>query len=142
MKPTKQLLESLERSGIVLPGQVEQPKPGRNKYGAIRTEYKGVIYASKAEASRAKVLDEQQASGLIYWWIAHPKFRLGCPENVYIADALVVSPAGVRIEDVKGKETAKFKKDKRLWRAYGPCPLWIIKGGKVVEIIERTTEDI
>ena len=39
-------------------------------------------------------------------------------------------------EDVKGVETPAFRKNKRLWKSYGPCPLRIIRGGKVVETIE------
>ncbi len=33
----------------------------------------------------------------------------------------------VSVEDVKGVETAKFKKDKRLWKEYGPIRLTLVK---------------
>lgn len=102
-----------------------------NKYGAKPTEYNGVRYASKAEAQRARVLDQEQADGFINWWIGQPKFRLGCPENIYVGDFLVVSPEGTRVEDVKGVETSKFKRDRKLWARYGPCDLWLIKGKKI-----------
>lgn len=145
----KATIAALKRAGIVLPegtkvlevnmswvGKGADPKP--NKYGAKPTEYGGVRYDSKAEAKRAEALDGLRQAGAVAWWIAQPRFRLGCTENVYVADFLVVDPLGdgVHVEDVKGQETSKFKRDKKLWRSYGPCPLWIIKGGKVAEIIE------
>ena len=114
-----------------------------HKYNATPTVYNGVRYASKAEAARAMELDLQITAGLIDFWIGQPIFRLGCAENVYRPDFLVVNYGAVGgahsaiwAEDVKGMETAAFKKNKRLWKAYGPCPLRIIRGGKCVETIE------
>ena len=117
--------------GIKLPeGMTTLPPPAkRNKYGAVPTVYGGFRYASKAEASRAKELDDLHHVGLRY--IRQPRFNLGCPENVYVADFLVwgfaANGGDVHVEDVKGRETPKFARDKKLWRAYGPCQLWIIK---------------
>ena len=112
-----------------------------HKYNAQPTVYNGVRCASKAEAARAMELDAlMYAYGEIRFWIGQPIFRLGCAENVYRPDFLVIggdnSDRNVWAEDVKGVETAAFKKNKRLWKAYGPCPLRIIRGGKVVETIE------
>ena len=115
-----------------------------NKYRAKRTPYNGVTYASKAEAKRAAELDKVDA----WWWVGQPKFRLGCPENVYVADFLVVTKdaikgGGVRVEDVKGMETATFKRNKRLWKKYGPCDLVILKrkgNGWTTETITPGTE--
>ena len=113
----------------------------RNKYLANRTTYNGISYASKAEARRAMALDTLKAAGLVSWWAPQVKFRLGCPENVYVVDFLVAEPCShisglfdMYAEDVKGMETAKFKRDKKLWAAYGPIPLRIIKG-KNMELI-------
>ncbi len=113
----------------------------KNKYGVgitkdaklIRT-YNGVLYASKAEAKYAQHLDGCQDFDEIEFWVPQPKFRLGCPENVYIADFLIIS-ADVWVVDVKGFETPKFKRDKKLWAKYGPCQLRIVTGGEVVEVI-------
>lgn len=111
-----------------------------SKYRAVRTEYNGVKYASKAEAVRARSLDEDQKAGLVRWWIAQPTFRLGVPENVYRPDFLVVDRLGdIHAEDVKGVRTAKFNRDAKLWARYGPCPLHIRSRGKVVETIEPET---
>jgi hypothetical protein len=40
------------------------------------------------------------------------------------------------VEDYKGAWTPKFKRDVRLWRAYGPCELWVIDSRGLVEVIE------
>ena len=124
--------KELERLGVDMPKE----KP-RSKYGATKTMYNGVIYASKAEALRAEELDMMLEGGAIEWWIGQPKFRLGCPENVYVADFLVASRVSlfdgeddgveVWVEDVKGMQTPKFKKDLKLWVRYGPMPLHILK---------------
>ena len=41
----------------------------------------------------------------------------------------------VHAEDVKAIETREFRRQKRLWKAYGPFPLHVI-GKKTVEVIE------
>jgi hypothetical protein len=111
-------------------------RSGGSKYGAIRTEYAGVSYASKSEAAYAATLDLLIKSGNVRWWIGQPKFRLGCPENVYVPDMLVVPAVGdPYVVDVKGVRTAKFNKDVRLWAAYGPCDLHIVSGKKV-EVVQ------
>jgi hypothetical protein len=123
-----------------------QPTPRRNKYGARATIYGGVRYDSKAEAEYAATLDEMARAITGMWWIRQPTFRLGCPENVYRPDFLVFSPPApirVRVVDVKGVRTAKFNRDVRLWKAYGPCLLVIAtragKGWKT-EVIDPSKD--
>lgn len=103
----------------------------KSKYKNVYTMYNGIKYASKAEAMRAEVLDLAMlggaVKGAISWWIGQPVFRLGVQENVYRADFLVVEKYSIHVEDVKGRETPKFKRDKKLWARYGPCDLWILK---------------
>ena len=110
----------------------------RNKYRAVRTEYNGCVYDSKAEAARAAELDLLVRAGRVAWWLRQVVFRLGCPENIYRCDFVVAEPlmadyfgVVVHAEDVKGMETTKFRRDARLWRKYGPMPLHVIRGGKV-----------
>jgi hypothetical protein len=111
--------------------------PRASKYRNVPTVYGGVRYASKGEAARAQALEFLQECGKVLLWIGQPKFRLGCPENVYVADFLVCWADGrVMAEDVKGHRTAKFRRDINLWRAYGRCPLRIITNGEVVGVIE------
>jgi hypothetical protein len=141
VKKPKSLELDLSRAKVlttVVPGVgavAARKLPGRNKYRNVRTEYAGEMYDSKAEAGRAMVLDAGVRSGEILWWLRQVRFTLGVPENVYRPDFLVVTPEGIHAEDVKGAETAKFRRDRKLWTAYGPCDLWIIKGGKV-EVVE------
>lgn len=115
----------------------QRGQPGRpSKYHNRPTVFNGVRYASRAEARRAAQLDYLYHAGAILAWSRQPLYRLGCHENVYIADfeveALVQSgSAGVcrRVwaEDVKGRETAKFRRDKKLWKRYGPHELRILR---------------
>jgi len=112
----------------------------RNKYSvadSVERMHNGVLYDSKAEATRAADLDLLKAAGELVEWVGQPRFRLGCAENVYVADFLVIPADGMAwVEDTKGVETQKFQRDKKLWRSYGRLELRIIKGGSVVEIID------
>jgi hypothetical protein len=114
-----------------------------NKMNAVATMYNGVRYASKAEAAYAAKLDQLQDAGEVLCWLGQPKFHLGVPENVYRPDFLVYSrdKSLVAIE-VKGHETAAYKRNVRLWKNYGEIPLWIVKRGKVDEIIEPQRKDV
>lgn len=131
-------------------GSDARAKVGLNasKYRAQRTEYNGISYASKAEAARAMELDLLLRAGEIVDWVRQPSVCLGIPENIYRPDFLVIAwndgssdHKQVWYEDIKGMETPKFRRDKKLWKVYGRLPLHIIKGGKVVEVItpERGT---
>lgn len=110
-----------------------------SKYRNVRTEYpagSGEWYDSKAEAARAAALAEGKASGQYRLVLRQPTFRLGVVENVYRPDFLVVDHVGdCWAEDVKGKPTPKFNRDKKLWARYGDVPLRVITNGKVVETI-------
>jgi hypothetical protein len=122
--------EDAKRFGITdLP-----PRP--NKYRAVKEEYGGCVYDSKAEASRAKVLDTLKAMGQIRGWVRQVTFVLGVPENRYRVDFVVFGITETWAEDVKGVSTAKFKRDIKLWRAYAPISLRIIRNGKVAEVIQ------
>lgn len=110
----------------------------RNKYGvapkADRT-HNGKVYPSKAEMLCAKSL---QADPTITLIIEQPQVPLG-QDTVYKPDFYVyrASANEAYFIDVKGVETRDFKRNKKLWKTYGPLPLHIRKNGKVVEIVER-----
>lgn len=107
-----------------------------HKYLAKRTTYNGLSYASKAEARRAAELDLLQRNGDILAWYRQVACYLGVPENKYTPDFIVIGAAGcVWFEDVKGMETAAFRRNKKLWKSYGRVPLRIIRNGKVAEEI-------
>jgi hypothetical protein len=135
MPPTDRRAARAKVLTTVLPGGLGPRK--RSKYRNVRTEYNGVVYQSKAESLWAAMLDLNVSTGYARLWIPQPRFRLGCPENIYVADFLVWwSDGRVTVDDVKGIETAKFRRDKKLWRHYGRCPLRIVRKGVVAEIIE------
>jgi hypothetical protein len=110
-----------------------------SKYQNVRTVYDGVRYDSRAEARRAAELDLLVKIGEITGWTRQVTFRLGCPENTYRVDFLVFGVCNgkqvVWAEDVKGVETQTFKRNKRLWARYGPCPLHILKTKGQSEIV-------
>lgn len=108
-----------------------------SKYKAKRTEYGGRTYASKAEARRAEQLDLLKMAGKVKWWLPQVPVFVGedeVDERVWI-DFLVceIRPDGSEHtygEDVKGVETAKFKRQRKQWAKRGPFPLVVIKGKK------------
>ena len=91
------------------------PYPCRSKYRAKKAEYAGERYDSKAEAAYAKHLDGEVERGAILFYLRQPKFTLGIPEAIYRADFLVVARQFAAAVDVKGVETPKFRKDKKMW---------------------------
>lgn len=100
--------------------------PWHKQFKAKPATYNGLRYSTKTEADFAVYLDLLIRCGSVKWWIRQPRFHLGVPENVYVADFLVVPTAGdVYVVDVKGFQTPKFKRDVKLWHAYGPCELRI-----------------
>lgn len=116
-------------------------KQGRYGNVARRTEYNGVMYDSKAEASQACELDVEMQQGRIAWWIRQVTIALG-PDFKTRVDFLVCvrwnyihDLPGVYAVEVKGVEAREFKKVRKLWPKYGPFPLHIVKRGDV-EIIK------
>jgi hypothetical protein len=134
-------LAALDAKPVAPAVQAERPKgrkppPKASKYHNTKTTYNKVKYDSRAEADRAIALDQCVIMGTIKRWIPKPSaLRLGCHENVYRPDYHVIGIDGSeRYEDVKGMETPKFKRDVKLWRQYGPCDLWLIKGKRIEAI--------
>lgn len=129
-------------------------KPQRkHKYGAKATEYNGMKYPSKAQAERAAQLDALQAAGKVAWYLKEVPIFIGEQgvDKPYRVDFLVAELVAqchcrtlgqpmrhieIRAEDVKGFQTATFKRHVRQWRLKGPFPLWVIRG-KDVEIITK-----
>jgi len=105
-------------------------------FRAKPTVVDGVCYDSKAEANRAALLDLLHKAGEVRWWLRQVTVRLGCPENTYRVDFVVCEKDGrVHGEDVKAIETREFRRQKNVWKSYGPFPLHVITR-KTVEIIE------
>ncbi len=102
----------------------------RHKFNVAPKEYRtwrDKVYDSKAEMQYAQLLDLLLKDGTLVEVRQQPCFHLGCPENTYIADFLVVPAKGLpHVIDVKGMETDKFKHDKKLWKVYGEMQLIIV----------------
>lgn len=96
-----------------------------NKYKAIKTEYNGVLYASKAEAKRAMELDLMEKDYLITDVQRQPKFPIvinGKTVFTYIADFSYFDEEKKQfiVEDVKGMRTPMFNLKKKCVEAqYG-----------------------
>ena len=111
----------------------------RHKYNAKPTFYDGVRYDSKAEAAHAARLDLAKRAGAIADWKRQVPIDIGDPgiDRPYRVDFVVTENDGsIHAEEVKGVETSRFKRQKKQWAKRGPCPLWIFKKGKRVEVIE------
>ena len=110
-----------------LPVPISDPKP--NKYHAQPTYYLDIRYDSRAEAERARELDQMVSAHAIFLWMPHPVLRLGPARIRYTPDFMVVARGGEKFwyEDVKGKETERFKVIRQLWFAHGPAPLHVLK---------------
>ena len=105
--------ELSEGSGRLPKGQEERPK--RSKYGNIRTEYRGRVYDSKAEARRAAELDALVPAEIVAWF---PQVTFNLAGGIrYRCDFLVILPDGTwRAEDCKGFQTQVWKIKQKLFR--------------------------
>lgn len=112
-----------------------------HKYGAVRTVARDRSYPSKAEAEYAEILFGLKEAGHIIEIIEQPRTELGVPENIYRPDFFVVWTNGdLSFIDVKGKETAKFRKDKKLWQKYGRLPLQIVRKKGKKFVVDETVD--
>lgn len=139
LEQTEALAKQLGRPELVdeHPNRV---KGKRSKYGAQPTVYNGIKYHSKGEANHARNLDVDKAAGIIKWWIRQIPFTLGVPEYKIVVDFLIVSPLPgggerIHVDEFKGAEPPKWKKDRVMWESYGPCLLRVIYANKTPELI-------
>lgn len=114
--------------------------PKRHKYGIAAKEkrtYKGVVYDSRAESIRAAELDLIFPNHRCGFWLRQVPIQLG-PDRLWRADfmccerrqALDDMYKQIWYEDVKGVETAAFKRVLKLWKKY-------MKGGPPLHILKR-----
>ena len=94
-----------------------------NKYKNIKTEYNGVIYDSRKEATRAQELDLLLKAGIIsnlQRQVSFPIVINGKKVFSYIADFVYTEKGKQVVEDVKGVKTAIFNLKKKCVEAeYG-----------------------
>lgn len=118
--------------------------PWKSKYRVAPPEARrafGKTYASKAEKEYAEWLYGLRNAGVHRLVLEQTTLWLGVPENVYRPDFFVIDGDGsAYFVDVKGVETQQFRKVKRLWAAYGPAALHVVKrkgrGFVTAEVIE------
>ena len=116
--------------------QAQSSKPKRSKYGSKRTMVDGVLFDSKAEATRYVFLREREKRGEISHLELQPSFKLcgkdGLPlryesgrQAVYRADFAYFCPEQNKrvVEDVKSKatKTQLYKLKKALVEANFPA---------------------
>jgi hypothetical protein len=102
-----------------------QGKPKRSKYGAKRTEFDGIEFASKAEAARYQELRVLERKGTISCLELQPVFELAPavkldgktkPALRYVADFRYLGNSGAVVEDVKGMQTQAFRIKRHLMK--------------------------
>jgi hypothetical protein len=129
---------------IKLPPEIIAQIKRPNKYHAQRTLYAGQWYDSKAEAKRAEDLDQLVLAGRVTWWLRQVPVMVGEPgvDRMFRVDFLVAEPCfnsravHIHAEDVKGVETASFRRHVRQWRLRGPVDLHVL-GPKTIEVITK-----
>lgn len=98
----------------------------RSKYGNRKTEYRGVMYDSAAEARYAAQLDLRVKAGELLGWERQkrkPIIVAGKKICDVVVDFLVMSrgSSGVEYHEVKGFEKEAWKLKRKLFEAvYGP----------------------
>lgn len=115
------------------PGKVLSLQVGRgHKFNALRTEYAGRAYASKAEAEYAFGLDCRLKAGEIASW--RPQVRIPLEVNGslvcnFVVDFEVTHLSGaIEWVEVKGFETAAYKLKRKLLEAcHGKGVLTVVK---------------
>ncbi|MFA6270765.1 MAG: DUF1064 domain-containing protein [Candidatus Paceibacterota bacterium] len=94
-----------------------------NKYGAIRTEHNGRVFASKGEAARARELELRQQAGEISnleYQVRYPLKVNGQLVGHYVADFVYQEDGQKIVEDFKGRKTPIYNRSKKMMKAiYG-----------------------
>lgn len=124
----KKRMQEWEREGGVTTHRIDGSKPSKpenkkggrkNKYGNIKAEADGMLFASKAERGRWMDLRLMEKAGEIKELQRQVKYPLevnGMHICDYIAD-MVYEKGGLVVEDVKGYRTEIFKLKKKLMLA-------------------------
>ena len=100
---------ALANPDVVVPPEALDTKAAkRNKYNAVKCEFDGLKFASKAEMARYGELRLLQMTGHIRDLKTQPVFHLAGKVR-YIADFRYVENGCVIVEDVKGVETPAFR---------------------------------
>lgn len=109
-----------------------------NKYGAKKTELAGRTFDSKGEANCFLFLTELESAGSIR--IDQHQYTVPLVSGIsYRADFRIFDTRTERtvLVEFKGPETETWRMKKKLYKDFGPFPLWIYKGyGKQIKLHE------
>ncbi len=100
------------------------PGARRSKFGAIRTEVDGIVFASKAESRRYAELKLLEKAGEVFGLVLQPSWGIYANERTlkpiahYVADFSYTDKSGkLVVEDVKGVKTPVYRLKKKLVEA-------------------------
>jgi hypothetical protein len=98
----------------------------RNKYGAIRSKYNGLSFASKLELAYYKQLERMQLDGLVSFFLFQVPLHLeGGIRNV--VDFVVFHTSGqVEFIDTKGRDTPMSKMKRKQVEARYPIEIKLV----------------
>jgi predicted nuclease of restriction endonuclease-like RecB superfamily len=100
-----------------------------SKFGSKRVEVSGMSFASKLEAAVFQVLKLMEKAGEVKDIKAQDTVYLSKARIIYKPDFKIETTAGETAwVEAKGFETPEWRIKLRLWKAYGPGPLWIFRG--------------
>ncbi len=111
------------------------------KYANTRVSHAGRSFASKLEAAVFDMLVMMERAGLVKDIVQQPHVKLTRAEVVYIPDfkCFDVEKEETFWVEAKGAESPEYRIKRRLWKEYGPGPLYVYKGTwqrpKLFEII-------
>lgn len=113
-------------------GTLIEPGARRNKWNARKTEYRGNVYDSLAEAEYASYLDSLVVAGQVVDWERQCSVTLldgpkASNRTKLIVDFWVCYAKGnSRYEDVKGKVLPAFNLKVKMWQRSVPHELWVV----------------
>lgn len=113
----------------------------RNKYGNKKVSHRGYSFGSKLEAATFDILKMMELAGAIKDIKTQQSVYLSLARIQYIADFSAVDrlTGDIIYYESKGMQTPVWAIKKRLWRWYGPGPLFIFTGS---HLAPKMTEEI
>lgn len=104
----------------VLPDVPKAEPKRKHKYGAVKTEVDGIVFASKKEAARYVELKLAERTGQITNLELQPEYEIvinGIKCGKYVADFRYKGAGKVFVEDVKGMKTPVYRFKKKIVEA-------------------------
>jgi hypothetical protein len=98
-----------------------------SKYRNVPTEVDGIRFSSRAESRFYIALKAERSAGVVSYFLRQVPIHL--PGDVrYVVDFLVFYPDGrARYVDVKGVQTAMFRRNKKQVEALYPIQIEVVK---------------